>query len=265
MTQFVDSHCHLHDSRISDCLDQILSRARNNGVQLMASCATEENNFEKTLQLSVDHEGIIPFLGIHPWFIDTLTPDWKSGLESLVSKNLCGVGETGLDFMDKKADRNAQLDVFQYHIDLAKQLKRPINIHIRKAWDAFIHLLKKMGPFPVPGLIHSYSGSADMIPVFKKYNLLISFSGSVTRPGAKKVGQALRAVSMSRFVLETDTPDIYPTIENPLENQLNEPGNLPKIAEIAANRKGMSYEIFCSQAFENSVMIFRPIIKGPRT
>ena len=162
--------------------------------------------------------------------------------------------------MDKRADQDLQVRVFSHHLALARELGRPINIHIRKAWDTFIHLLKKFGPLKAPGLIHSYSGSADMIPLFERYNLYISFSGSVTRPSARKVIKALEAVSEDRFLLETDAPDIYPSLSDPAGNTLNEPKNLPAIAQIAARRVNMGFEEFATQAYHNSLTMFRPIL-----
>jgi TatD DNase family protein len=162
--------------------------------------------------------------------------------------------------MDKRADRDLQVRVFSHHLNLARELERPINIHIRKAWDTFIHLLKKKGPLKTPGLVHSYSGSPDMIPLFEKYNLYISFSGSVTRPNAIKIARALETVSKDRILLETDTPDIYPGFSGPGEIKLNEPKNLSVIAQIAAKRVNMGFEEFVNHAYNNSLTVFSPIL-----
>lgn len=261
---FIDSHCHLHDSRIISDVPDIVSRAVKADISYMVSCATMEDNFELTAQLAREYPTILPCFGIHPWFVDTISLQWKKQLESYLSAFPSGIGETGLDFTDRAANQDTQIKVFEHHMVLARQLERPINIHIRKAWDVFIHFLKKMGRFKVPGLIHSYSGSADMIPVFEKYGLYISFSGSVTNPGAKKVVKALQKVSKDHFVLETDSPDIYPYLPDSQGFQLNEPKNLPAIAHIASARLRMKFEEFSHQACENSLNLFYPIIQENR-
>ena len=259
---FIDSHCHLHDPRIISDILCLEDRAKIANIKYMVSCATMEDNFELTAQLSKDFPSILPCFGIHPWFIDTISGQWKEKLEKYLQVCPSGIGETGLDFTDKTCDREAQIKVFEHHLMLAIQLKCPINIHIRKAWDTFIHILKKMGRLKVPGLIHSYSGSADMIPIFEKFNLYISFSGSVTNPGAKKVVNALKKVSKNRFVLETDSPDIYPCLpETSSKFQLNEPRNLPAIAQIAADGIGMNFKEFSRHAFNNSLELFEPILQ----
>jgi TatD DNase family protein len=259
---FIDSHCHLHDPRIILNILSVEDRAKMANVKYMVSCATMEDNFELTAQLSKDFPSILPCFGIHPWFVDTISGQWKEKLENYLHACPSGIGETGLDFTDKTCDRERQIKVFEHHLMLANQLKRPINIHIRKAWDTFIHIIKKMGKLKVPGLIHSYSGSADMIPIFEKFGLYISFSGSVTNPGAKKVVNALKKVSKNYFVLETDSPDIYPCLpETRLNSRLNEPKNLPAIAQIASTRIGMDFKEFSRYALNNSLKLFEPILQ----
>ncbi len=259
---FVDSHCHLHDDRIQDQIPPILARAQGAGVQYMVTCATMETNFHKTAELALSYPSVLPCFGIHPWFLESLSKEWQQTLEDFLTNHRSGIGETGLDFMDKSADRDLQLQVFLYHLKLATELERPINIHIRKAWDTFLQVLKKNGPLKTPGLVHSYSGSADMIPLLERYNLYISFSGSVTRPGAKKVIKALKSVSPLRLILETDTPDIYPTLEQALPGipPLNEPANLPAIARIAAQRRDQGFGELAFQAYENSLTLFDPLL-----
>ncbi|RLC00314.1 MAG: TatD family deoxyribonuclease [Deltaproteobacteria bacterium] len=258
---FFDSHCHMHDPRILSDISWIEDRARMANINYMVSCATMEKNFELTAQLSKDFDSILPCFGIHPWFVEKRSKHWKERLENFLLAYPSGIGETGLDFTDKTCNRDAQIKVFEHHIVLARELNRPINIHIRKAWDTFIHILKKMGKFKVPGLIHSYSGSADMIPTFEKYGLYLSFSGSVTNPKAKKVVAALKTVSENRYVLETDTPDIYPYLPESSTFELNEPRNLPAIAQIASNRIGMGFEEFSKHAYDNSLAVFHSILK----
>lgn len=259
---YFDSHTHLHDSRIVSDLSGIVERARKAGVTGMASCATMEENFDLTAEISRQYPEIIPFFGIHPWFIAGTSPGWEKRLEKKLKDTRSGVGETGIDFTDKTADRDFQISVFKTHLELAIELGRPINIHVRKAWDTFIHIIKYYGPLKVPGMIHSYSGSADMVGLFEKQGLYISFSGSVTNPGSKKVVAALRAVSQDRFVLETDTPDIYPYIEDLDPAGLNEPKNIPAIAAIAAKRIVSNPQQFCENAYTNSLAVFAPVLKG---
>lgn len=258
--QYVDAHCHLHDLRIIRDIPGIVQRAEAAGVTRMVTCATMEENFEATAMLARRYPAVVPCYGIHPWFLDSLTSRWKQVLGDRVAEEPCGIGETGLDFMDRHADRERQVAVFAFHLALARDLARPVNIHIRNAWDPFVRMLKKTGPLKTPGLVHSFSGSAELVKVLARYNLFISFSGSVTRPGARKVVKALNAVSVDRVLLETDTPDIYPSVPDPDPHSLNEPKNLPLIAQIAAARAGVPVPEFVRRAHANALAVFSPVI-----
>lgn len=264
MTGFFDVHTHLHDSRIIENVPDIVLQAQDAGVKTIATCATMEENFGITVQLSEKFSCVVACLGIHPWFLDTLSRDWARNLAQWLEKiPTAGVGETGLDFMDKGADRDLQLDVFKAHLALACDLNRPINIHVRKAWDSILKILKHHGPLAAGGVIHSYSGSGDLIPVFEKFNLHISFSGSVTRPNARKVIQALKAVSPDRIVFETDTPDIVPQFildAHPGEVPFNQPANVPEIVRVAAERRGMDFQILARHGYQNSMALFGSVL-----
>lgn len=257
--QFIDVHCHLHDSRIVSGIGTLVERAECAGVTAMVSCATMEENFELTARLSERFDSILPFFGIHPWFIQTRSSRWKEMLENYLTAGPSGIGETGLDFTDKTWDRADQILVFEHHLALARELKRPANIHVRKAWDAVLKILKRHGRLPVPGVIHSYSGSADMIPLLESYNLYLSFSGSITYPGARKVVAALQQVSKDRYVLETDTPDICPYLDDVRISGVNEPRYLPDIAQIGARQTGEDLSVFAGRAYDNAANLLASV------
>ena len=235
-------------------------------MKYMVTCATMESNFGATRTLAREYNSILPCYGIHPWFLDSLSEKWEQTLGDWVSAQACGLGETGLDFMDRGGDRDLQIRVFKAHLTLANDLKRPVNIHVRKAWDALIRILKQTGPLKAPGLIHSYSGSADLVGLLEKYNLFISFSGSVTRPNAKKTIKAVRAVSRDRVLLETDAPDIFPSLDGEKRKWafLNEPANLVPIGRVAAQKRGMDEKDFLESAWANSLRVFGPVLGGKR-
>ncbi|PIE00239.1 MAG: DNAase [Acidobacteria bacterium] len=264
---FIDVHCHLHDVRISSCLSAMIQRAQKSGVRYMVSCATKEKNFERTLLLGQEYSSIVPCLGIHPWFVQTASCNWKENLGQKIEHSICGIGETGLDFTDKAADREQQIQVFSFQVHLANELKRPIQIHVRKAWDALIHVLKKNGPLKVPGMLHSYSGSADLVKQLLPYGVYFSFSGAITRKNARKTIESLQAVPVDRILLETDAPDMLPDCHLPEQDRvfyqdriLNQPSYLPLIARVGADHYGMSHESFVERVYENSSTVLAPLL-----
>ncbi len=261
--KFIDVHTHLHDDRIIGGISGIVDRAEAAGLRQMVTCATMEENFQATFDLAEQYESVLPCFGVHPWFLDSLSRDWERNLGEWLETIPSGVGETGLDFMARGADRDLQIRVFKAHLAMADDLARPINIHIRKAWDVFIHILKQHGPLRSGGLVHSYSGSADLAGVLERYNLYISFSGSVTRYNAKKTVKALNVVSLDRILFETDTPDIFPTLDDGENHagRLNEPGFVPAIVKIAAGRRGIGFEKLAQHGYINGRRLFKPLME----
>ncbi len=265
---FIDAHCHLHDPRLRPFLKGVMERAKKAEIRNMVSCATEEENFLETFDLAEKYPEILPCIGIHPWFCEGLKPGWEERLIRQAEHTVCGIGETGLDFVDKNFNREEQIKVFSFHIALANELKRPVVIHVRKAWDALIHILKKTGPLKVPGILHSYSGSADLAGQLVSYNLYFSFSGSITRKNAKKAVQAIQAVPVDRILVETDAPDLLPDMDGGVsyhgvfheDSMLNEPSYLPLIAETAARYLSMPLHDFSELTYENSRIALAPLL-----
>ena len=95
-------------------------------------------------------------------------------------------------------------------LELALRFGRPVSIHCRKAWAAFLSVLKRFGRLPAGGIVHSYSGPPELIPELIGYNLSFSFSGSITRQGNKRGKKSLAAVPLERLLIETDSPDMPP-------------------------------------------------------
>jgi TatD DNase family protein len=172
--------------------------------------------------------------GVHPWRVRDLPDDWRVRLETLCSRNpRAGVGEIGLDFTDRSADRDRQQAVFAAQLDLASRLRRPVSIHCRKAWQALIELLEKH-PLSAGGMIHAWSGSPELVDKMQRMGLSISFGGAVTHRRNRKARESARAVDAGRLLIETDSPDMLPA---GCAGPLNEPANIVYIArEIAALR-----------------------------
>jgi TatD DNase family protein len=118
-----------------------------------------------------------------------------------------------------------------------------------------IELLDRFGELPQGMLIHCFGGSAEIAVELVKRGAYISFSGSSTRPNAKKAGSAIRAVPDDRILIETDAPDILPTTA---EGELNEPANLRLVLAKAAELRGVSEESLAEITFRNAVQFFAP-------
>jgi TatD DNase family protein len=250
--QLFDAHCHLQDDRLSGREVEILERAQQKRVTAMMCCGCQENDWERVYDLS-RRDGVWVSFGLHPWFVRERTTDWLKRLRGfLESVPHAGVGEIGLD-RAVQSDLTLQEDVFVQQLRLARDLKRPVSIHCRRAFGRMIELLEKEGGVQ-SGLIHSYSGSVDLLPVFERLGLYVSFSGTITHTNSKRARQAIAAVSKDRLLIETDSPDLPP--EGTTAGMVNEPANLPFVLEAAARLIGLSAQETAKLTFDNARRLF---------
>ena len=251
-----DAHCHLQAFEFKRRVPGVMARAAEAGVARMVCCGTEPGDWQEVKELARTYESVIPSFGVHPFYMGGAGNGWREMLRAYLAEVPAGIGEIGIDFLRKDLDRDLQESIFTEQLVMAKEMHLPASIHVRKGWDTLIHILKRIGPLEPGGVIHSYSGSADLVDVLERYGLYISFSGSVTRPNAKKVKTALAAVSPDRVLIETDSPDILPTMPERDRDEANEPCNLPVVAKAAAAVREIGPREFALLAFENGERLY---------
>jgi TatD DNase family protein len=116
------------------------------------------------------------------------------------------IGECGLD--GATGAHALQEQIFRAHVRAARATGKPLVIHVLRAHDAAPRILREEGP--APGVLHSYSGGADLVSVYRDLGLAFSFAGPVTYPGARRPVAAARAVPDALLLAETDAPDQAP-------------------------------------------------------
>jgi TatD DNase family protein len=248
-----DAHCHLQDKRYGDRLPLIIGRAHAAGVERMMCCGSEENDWEAVKKIACEYKNVLPSFGMHPLYLRGHSDKWLENLKACLLAVPSGVGEIGLDSGMEPYDEAGQEKIFTAQLRLARELNRPVTIHCRKAWGKLLEILKQQGGVPSGGVLHTYSGSAEMVPVFEEMGLYISFSGAITRPGSKRAHRALAAVSPERLLIETDSPDILPVGAT---GELNEPANLVIIARCVAALLGKSFDEVAELTYKNAERLF---------
>ncbi len=248
-----DTHTHLQDPRLASSLDAVMARARAAGVDRILTCGTCEADWAPLQALVQRYPQILPAYGVHPWFVDTLSPQWLTHLGEYLSKGSSAVGEIGLDFMVAGLCRERQEAVFLAQLRLARDLKRPVSIHCRKAWGRMVELLKGEGGLPQGGAIHSFSGSVEMAMVCQNLGASIAFSGSLTRTHNIKVRKAAASVAPHRLLIETDSPDLLP--QN-LPGPFNEPAHVIHVVRALADIRHIPVEIMAETTWANAQALF---------
>lgn len=203
---YFDAHTHLQQI---DVLDTAMKRAFNRGVRYFLCNATNEQDWDKVIDISKQYKGVYVALGVHPWYIDTLSKDWDKRLEQkLVENKNILIGEIGIDKLRPDMDR--QEKILRIQLELAWKYQRPAVIHCVRAWDRLLHIFKtQRQKMPPKILSHSHHGNADLIPqMIEKYNAYFSYSSIFAPENHPKVRACLKATPLDRLMIESDCPDL---------------------------------------------------------
>jgi len=244
----IDSHCHLDDPRFSKDLDQILSRARQQGIQQFIVPGVKHQQWPIQLALATQHHGIFNAFGIHPWFCEQHNDTHFQQLRLLL-KHAIAVGECGLDFIPKRAPASTQINFFQKHIDLADELHLPMIIHSVKSAD---QVALQLRPYPeLRGVIHGFSGSIQQAERFIQMGFYIGIGTRLLHSHAKKVHALACSLPLSSLLLETDAPDgLGP-------HQRNEPAQLLHVAQALATLRQQDLNAVLSICAKNTQELFQ--------
>ncbi len=233
-----DTHAHLNDEQFKDDVQEVISRAQNEGVSHMVVVGFDRPTIEKAMELAESYQFIYACIGWHPVDAIDMTAEDLSWIEKLSAHpKVVALGEMGLDYHWDKSPKEVQKEVFRKQIQLAKKLKLPIVIHNREATADIMEILKQEGAEEVGGIMHCFSGSPEVAKECIKMNFYISLGGPVTFKNAKKPKEVAAEVPLDRLLIETDCPYLAP---HPFRGKRNEPGYVKLVAEQIAEIKGLT-------------------------
>lgn len=256
-TPLWDTHCHLQDHRFGEDIHAVLERAQTAGVQRWVCCGTSEQDWSRVLSLTVLEPGIVPALGLHPWFAGEADAGWEQRLEALLGTSHAAVGECGLDFVLPGADREDQERVLRIQWRLALALDRPLTLHCRKAFHRLAAIAREEGMPRRGAVVHAWSGSPAQLVELQALGFSFGFGASLGHPENRRGPDCVRAARPDRLHLETDSPDLAPRYlpDWPAE-RLNEPSTLPLVLEAMARHRGMSPEALAPVLADNAARVF---------
>ncbi|MBK1830473.1 TatD family hydrolase [Verrucomicrobiaceae bacterium R5-34] len=232
-----DAHLHLQDARFDTVRDRVVAEMLEAGITRCVVNGTCPADWPKVAELAAQYPDlIIPSFGLHPW--KKPTADWHSQLlHFLDTTPNAFLGECGLDRWIKDYDLDLQTETFTAQLEIAAERNLPLSIHCLKSWGPLIKILESIR-LPERGfLLHSYGGSAELVPRLAALGSYFSFSGYFLQERKAKVLNAFRSVPSNRLLMETDAPDMLPPehiITHPLPHDLNHPANLVSITKAAS-------------------------------
>ena len=197
--------------------------------------------------------GLFPAYGLHPMYLASHRPEHLHELRGWLERERpVAVGECGLDYFVEGLDADAQQVCFDGQLQLAREFELPVIVHARRAVDAMIASIRKVGG--LRGVVHSFSGSAEQAAQLHKLGFLLGIGGPVTHERANRLRGIVAAMPLEQLLLETDSPD-QPGAAH--RGERNEPAHLVEVLDVVANLRNMPREELAAATTANAERLFR--------
>lgn len=247
---WIDTHAHLDAPELAHDVDAVREQARAQGVVHCVLPAVERSNWDSVRLLAHRH-GDSYALGIHPLYTGRAQDEDLELLAHTLQQHradprLVAVGEIGLDYFVPGLDAERQQRFYREQLVLARRFDLPVILHVRRSAD---QLLKALRQVKVRGgIAHAFNGSLQQAQAFVALGFKLGFGGAVTYDRALQLRRLATELPLGSLVMETDSPDIpphwlYTTAAEREQGQpqgRNTPAELPRIAQVVADLRGMA-------------------------
>ena len=252
---FVDTHTHLFVEQFNEDRDAVLQRAIDAGVEVMLLPNIDLESIPQMKDLANKYpKNCFSMMGLHPGSVDQ---NWEKTLKiiekELFTNDFIAVGEIGIDLYWSKEFEEAQKEVFKQQVLWAKELRKPIVIHAREAFDEIFEIIDELNDESLTGIFHCFTGTLEQA------NHVINYGGFKMGLGGvltyKKAGldKVMEEVDLKHLVLETDSPYLPPT---PHRGKRNESSYLLHVAEKLADVHSIGLKQVAEVTTQNAKEIF---------
>ena len=255
--ELIDSHTHLDFAEFDDDRQALLAQSRALGVRRMVVLGVYQRNWQRVWDLVQSDPDLHAAFGLHPVYLDEHQPDdlrqladWLSRLAG--HRQLCAVGEFGLDYYLPTLDRQRQQTLFEAQLQLASDFQLPALLHVRRSHAQVIATLKRF-KLQRGGIIHAFAGSREEALEYIKLGFKLGLGGAATWPQALRMHKVIAGLPLDAVVLETDSPDMAPAM---YPGQRNSPAHLPAICAALAEIMGISPEQLAATSTANACQLF---------
>lgn len=176
-------------------------------------------------------------VGLHPWYLSAESTDapFTEVKKMSTQPNVLAIGECGLDKVCK-TPFDLQVSLFQDHIKLANEIRKPLIIHCVRAYDEVLKLLRE-NHAEVPVIFHGFNKNKEILKKILDSGFYVSFGAAVS---SIKTAGVFKDVPMDQFFLETD----------------NSPVSIAEVYAAAAAAKNISVETLSLQLNKNLQSVF---------
>jgi len=255
---YFESHAHYDDRRYDRDRREVLNSCKEAGVEYIINAGADLRSTKKAIHLAAEYDFLYATVGVHPHSAKTLDESSFVELAKLIkSPKVVAVGEIGLDFYRDNSPRDVQRKWFKRQLELAKDVALPVVIHSRDACQEVFDTLRDMNLSTRggrgAGVIHCYSGSAELAVKYVEMGYFIGIAGPVTYKNARKIVETVESVPLERILIETDCPYLTP---EPFRGDRNDSQKLKYICEKIGKIKQISLEKVAEITMENGTALF---------
>lgn len=257
MSYLVDSHCHLNLLNLEKYageLASLIQAAEEHNVKKMLCVGIDLDHAQEVIDIAQQYENVYASVGVHPSEKCAVEPSIETLKKFAQQDKVIAVGETGLDYYYNDSGLDVMRERFRRHIQLARQLKKPLIIHSRAAQEDTIAILTEENASEVGGVMHCFTETWEMAEQAMALGFYISFSGIITFKNAKNVQAVAEKVPLEKMLIETDAPYLTP---DPYRGKPNEPQYVRFVAKKIAELKNMPESAVIATTTQNFHDLFR--------
>lgn len=265
-----DTHCHLDYYKFDADREEVIRRAEDAGLTKLLVPALHHKSSKEAVKLAEKYQSVYAAVGFHPTDLEEFNQENFDQVKALANHpKVVAIGEIGIDYywVKEKEKREIQHQVLKQHLEFAKEVNKPVILHMREendAWfgEASVDLLNILGEWQKglsgslaekPGVLHSFNGTLETAQKGLDLNFYIGVSGPVTYKNADKKREVIRQLPLEKLLIETDSPFLSPI---PVREKRNEPSYILHIADRIAEIHATSREEIAKITTANAARLF---------
>ena len=255
----VDTHCHLDDERYNDDIEEVLTRAKESGVERFIIPGADPKTLKRAVELSEKYDEIFFAVGVHPYDAENYR---REDLIPFVLHPKCvAIGECGLDYyrLPKTEEEIAieklmQKEVFIDQVKWAKELNLPLIVHIRDSSSDCLDILEEYAG-DLGGVLHCYNADESLLRLASK-NFYYGIGGVLTFKNARKLINVYPKIPIDKLLIETDAPYLTP---HPYRGKRNEPSYTRLVFYKMIELSGLDGKLLEKTIYNNVTKLFSKI------
>ena len=260
MLKLIDIGINLTSDSFDGDQGQVIASAEAAGVTRLIVTGTSVSSSLRAAEITNNYPGkVFCTVGVHPHHATEFDQFTKNARRDLLAlPTAVAIGECGLDYFRNFSSPEKQQSAFSAQLELAQEIKKPVFLHQRDAFDAFLSMIREVRSGLSSGVAHCFTGGPDELKKLLALDLYIGITGWLCdeRRGAN-LREAVRKLPLDRMLLETDAPYLIPRdLPEKPRSRRNEPRFLLHILKHLAKETGYPIETIANSTTRNAETLF---------